>query len=79
MLDGPPTKKGMETDDLLMRSRNARPQKALVERAQCEDRFKPPSLKNERASSEGPFLVESLAPILAGFMEQDMPVRILSS
>jgi hypothetical protein len=41
----------MEPDDLL-RSRNARPQRALVGRAQ-EKIIQPPSLKRERASLEG--------------------------
>jgi hypothetical protein len=40
----------MEPDDLLC-SRNARPQKALVGRAQWKIN-QPPSLKRERASSE---------------------------
>ena len=43
--------KGMEADDLLC-SRNARPQKALVERAQWKIN-QPPSLERERASLEG--------------------------
>jgi len=42
---------GMEADDLLC-SRNARPQKALVGRAQWKIN-QPPSLKSERASLEG--------------------------
>ena len=42
---------GMEPDDLLC-SRNARPQKALVGRAQWKIN-QPPSLKRERASLEG--------------------------
>ena len=41
----------MEPDDLLC-SRNARPQKALVGRAQWKIN-QPPSLKRERASLEG--------------------------
>jgi hypothetical protein len=41
----------MEADDLLC-SRNARPMKALVERAQWKI-SQPPSLKRERASLEG--------------------------
>ena len=41
----------MEADDLLC-SRNARPQKALVGRAQWKI-IQPPSLKRERASLEG--------------------------
>ena len=41
----------MEPDDLLC-SRNARPQKALVGRAQWKI-IQPPSLKRERASLEG--------------------------
>jgi hypothetical protein len=41
----------MEPDDLLC-SRNARPQKALVERAQWKIK-QPPSLKRERESLEG--------------------------
>jgi hypothetical protein len=41
----------MEPDDLLC-SRNARPQKALVGRAQWEIN-QPPSLKRKRASLEG--------------------------
>jgi hypothetical protein len=48
---GTPTMRGMEPDDLLC-SRNARPQKALVGRAQWKIN-QPPSLKRERASSEG--------------------------
>jgi hypothetical protein len=43
----------MEPDDLLC-SRNARPQKALVERAQWKIN-QPPSLESERASLEGAF------------------------
>ncbi len=42
---------GMEPDDLLC-SRNARPQKALVGRAQWKIN-QPPFLERERASSEG--------------------------
>ena len=42
---------GMEADDLLC-SRNARPPKALVGRAQGKI-IQPPSLKRERASLEG--------------------------
>ena len=41
----------MEPDDLLC-SRNARPRKALVERAQWKI-HQPPSLERERASLEG--------------------------
>ncbi len=41
----------MESDDLLC-SRNARPEKALVGRAQWKI-IQPPSLKRERASLEG--------------------------
>ena len=41
----------MEPDDLLC-SRNARPQKALVGRAQWKI-YQPPSLERERASLEG--------------------------
>jgi hypothetical protein len=48
---GTPTKKGMEPDDLLC-SRNARPQKALVGRAQWKIN-QPPSLKRKQASLEG--------------------------
>ena len=44
----------MEPDDLLC-SRNARPQKALVERAQWKIN-QPPSLERKRASFEGPFV-----------------------
>jgi hypothetical protein len=44
----------MEPDDLLC-SRNARPEKALVGRAQWKIN-QPPSLKRERASLEGPSL-----------------------
>jgi hypothetical protein len=44
----------MEPDDLLC-SRNARPEKALVGRAQWKT-TQPPSLKRERASLEGPSL-----------------------
>ena len=44
----------MEPDDLLC-SRNARPQKALVERAQWEIN-QAPSLKRPRASLEGAFI-----------------------
>ena len=44
----------MEPDDLLC-SRNARPQKALVGRAQWKIN-QPPSLERERASLEGSFL-----------------------
>ena len=44
----------MEPDDLLC-SRNARPQKALVERAQWKIN-QPPSLKSKQASLEGPFV-----------------------
>jgi len=43
---------GMEADDLLC-SRNARPRKALVGRAQWKI-TQSPSLKRERASLEGP-------------------------
>jgi len=43
-------REGMEPDDLLC-SRNARPRKALVGRAQWKINL-PPSLKRERASSE---------------------------
>ena len=43
----------MESDDLLC-SRNARPEKALVGRAQWKI-IQPPSLKKERASLEGLF------------------------
>ncbi len=43
----------MEPDDLLC-SRNARPQKALVGRAQWKIN-QPPSLKRQRASLEGSF------------------------
>jgi len=43
----------MEPDDLLC-SRNARPQKALVGRAQGKIN-QPPSLKRQRASLEGSF------------------------
>jgi hypothetical protein len=63
---GTPTMKGMEADDLLC-SRNARPQKALVGRAQWKIN-QPPSLKREQPSSD-----RSIR------MEQDMPVSILSS
>jgi hypothetical protein len=45
------TEEGMEPDDLLC-SRNARPQKALVGRAQWKIN-QPPSLNRERASVEG--------------------------
>jgi len=45
------TAEGMEADDLLC-SRNARPEKALVGRAQWKI-IQPPSLKRERASLEG--------------------------
>ena len=45
------TEKGMEPDDLLC-SRNARPEKALVGRAQWKIN-QPPSLERERASLEG--------------------------
>jgi hypothetical protein len=44
----------MGPDDLLC-SRNARPQKGLVRRAQWKI-VQPPSLKKERASLEGPFI-----------------------
>ena len=44
----------MEADDLLC-SRNARPQKALVGRAQGKIN-QPPSLKRKRASLEGSFI-----------------------
>ena len=44
----------MEPDDLLC-SRNARPQKALVGRAQWKIN-QPPSLKRQRASLEGSFI-----------------------
>ena len=44
-------REGMEPDDLLC-SRNARPQKALVGRAQWKIN-QPPSLKRKRASLEG--------------------------
>ena len=44
----------MEPDDLLC-SRNARPQKALVGRAQWKIN-QPPSLERERASLEGLFI-----------------------
>jgi hypothetical protein len=44
----------MEPDDLLC-SRNVRPQKALVARAQWEIN-QPPSLKREQASLEGSFV-----------------------
>jgi hypothetical protein len=44
----------MEPDDLLC-SRNARPQKALVGRAQWKIN-QPPSLERERASLEGAFI-----------------------
>jgi hypothetical protein len=47
----PGTEEGMEPDDLLC-SRNARPPKALVGRAQWKI-IQPPSLKRERASLEG--------------------------
>jgi hypothetical protein len=47
---GTPTKKGMEPDDLLC-SRNARPQKALVGRAQWKIN-QPPSLEEILASLE---------------------------
>jgi hypothetical protein len=43
----------MEPNDLLC-SRNARPQKALVERAQWKI-SQPPSLKRDRVSFERPF------------------------
>jgi len=49
--------KGMETDDLLC-SRNARLKKALVGRAQWKIN-QPPSLKRERASSEGSIIMGS--------------------
>ena len=45
------TEEGMEADDLLC-SRNARPPKALVGRAQWKI-IQPPSLKRERASLDG--------------------------
>jgi hypothetical protein len=45
------TEEGMEPDDLLC-SRNARPGKALVGRAQWKIN-QPPSLERERASLEG--------------------------
>src|SRR5204863_9936684 len=45
---------GMEPDDLLC-SRNARPQKALLGRAQWKIN-QPPSLKRQRASLEGSFI-----------------------
>ena len=44
----------MEPDDLLC-SRNARPQKALIGRAQWKIN-QPPSLKRYRASLEGSFI-----------------------
>ena len=47
----PGTEEGMKPDDLLC-SRNARPQKALVGRAQWKIN-QPPSLKRERARLEG--------------------------
>jgi hypothetical protein len=49
----PGAEEGMESDDLLC-SRNARPQKALVGRAQGKLN-QPPSLKRRRASLEGSF------------------------
>jgi len=55
-------KEGMEPDDLLC-SRNARPPKALVGRAQWKIN-QPPSLKRERASSE--VLLYLLAAALLG-------------
>ena len=48
---GTPTMRGMEPDDLLC-SRNARPQKALVGRAQWKIN-QPPSLKREQAIPKG--------------------------
>jgi hypothetical protein len=51
---------GMEPDDLLC-SRNARPQKALVGRAQWKIN-QPPSLKRERASLEKSIFGRSLRP-----------------
>ena len=45
---GTPTMKGMEVDDLLC-SRNARPQKALVGRAQWKINQPHPPRRNERA------------------------------
>ena len=45
------TEEGMEPDDLLC-SRNARPEKALVGRAQWKIN-QPPSLRREQASLEG--------------------------
>ena len=51
LIPTPGAEEGMEPDDLLC-SRNARPQKALVGRAQWKIN-QPPSLKRERASLEG--------------------------
>src|SRR5207344_1422584 len=56
---------GMEPDDLLC-PRNARPQKALVGRAQWKIN-QPPSLERERASLE-----ESSAPLLDGRIRTNM-------
>ncbi|MEK7352413.1 MAG: hypothetical protein AAB177_16200, partial [Nitrospirota bacterium] len=47
--------RGMEADDLLC-SRNARPRKALVGRAQWKIN-QPPSPKKQRASLEGAFVI----------------------
>jgi hypothetical protein len=58
----------MEPDDLLC-SRNARPQKALVGRAQ-EEINQPPSLKREQASLEGSFIwTRAVEPKPSSFFE----------
>ena len=51
----------MEPDDLLC-SRNARPQKALVGRAQWKLN-QPPSLKRERVNLEGDLVSQDLGTI----------------
>ena len=56
----------MEPDDLLC-SRNARPQKALVGRAQWKIN-QPPSLERERASLERSIFGRSLRPCCTAFL-----------
>ena len=72
----PHDERGGMTPVLIPCSRSAHDQNVLARRPQW-DQHGCHSKREKQASLEGPF-VESLAPILAGFMEQDMPVGLLS-
>ena len=58
-------------------SRSAHDQNVLARRPQW-DQHGCHSKREKQASLQGTY-VESLAPVLSGFIEQDMPVSILNS